>query len=68
MLEKVAAEFTGKVVVGKVDVDDAIDVFERFGVMAMPTLLFLKNGEAVDQANFLNENAFRDRVKELLAS
>ncbi len=68
MLEKVAAEFTGKVVVGKVDVDEAIDVFERFGVMAMPTLLFLKNGEAVDQANFLNENAFRDRVKELLAS
>jgi len=68
VLEKVAAEFTGKVVVGKVDVDDAIDVFERFGVMAMPTLLFLKNGEAVDQANFLNENAFRDRVKELLAS
>ena len=68
MLEKVAAEFTGKVVVGKVDVDEAIDVFERFGVMAMPTLLFLKNGEAVDQANFLNENAFRERVKELLAS
>ena len=68
MLEKIAAEFAGKVVIGKVDVDDSADVFERFGVMAMPTLLFFRKGEAVDQANFLSESALRNRLKELLVS
>ena len=34
----------------KINVDDAQDIAERYGVMSMPILIFFKNGEPVDEA------------------
>ena len=34
----------------KINVDDAQDVAERYGVMSMPILIFFKNGEPVDES------------------
>ena len=46
-IEKLAEHYDGKVVVGKVDVDDEPELAQRFGVMSIPTLVVLKDGKEV---------------------
>lgn len=48
-VEELAAEADG-FLVAKVNVDEAPGLAERFGVMSIPTLVVLKNGEAVSRA------------------
>jgi thioredoxin 1 len=45
LLEEVAAESAGKIVVGKLNVDDNPDTAMRYDVMSIPTLLVFVNGE-----------------------
>ena len=45
VVDEVAAEFEGKAVVCKCNVDDASDVPAEYGIRNIPTLLFFKNGE-----------------------
>ena len=49
-VEQLAAEFEGRAVVGKVDVDQEPALAQRFGVMSIPTLVVLKGGKVVEQA------------------
>ena len=49
VVEEVAAEYEGKAVVGKCNVDECDDVPMNFGIRSIPTLLFFKNGELVDR-------------------
>jgi thioredoxin 1 len=44
LLEEIAAEFGGKVVVGKLNVDDNPETAMRYDVMSIPTLLVFANG------------------------
>jgi thioredoxin 1 len=47
VFEETAAEFTGKVTFGKVDVDANSEIPAKFGVRGIPTLILFKDGEAV---------------------
>jgi thioredoxin 1 len=49
VLDQLAAEYTGKVKVTKLDVDANIKTATRFNVRSIPTLLFFKDGKLVDQ-------------------
>jgi len=49
VVEELAGEFDGKVVIGKVDVDMNPNVSAKFGIRSIPTLLVFKNGEVVDK-------------------
>ena len=49
-VEQLAAEFEGRAIVGKVDVDQEPALAQRFGVMSIPTLVVLKGGKVVEQA------------------
>ena len=49
-IEQLAADFEGRAVVGKVDVDEEPGLAQRFGVMSIPTLIVLKGGKVVEQA------------------
>ena len=50
VIEQVADELDGKVLVGKVNVDDNRDLATRFGVMSIPTVIVFKNGLEVNRA------------------
>ena len=50
VIEEVAAEFDGRAIIGKVDVDEEPALAQRFGVMSIPTLIVLKGGKVVEQA------------------
>lgn len=49
VIEELSAEFDGKAVVGKVDVDNNQDLSVKYGIRSIPTLLVFKNGEVVDK-------------------
>jgi thioredoxin 1 len=44
-----AKEYSGKVVFGKLNVDENPETAQKFGVMAIPTLLIMKEGKEVDR-------------------
>jgi len=48
-IEQLAGEFEGRAVVAKMDVDHNPQVPMQFGVRSIPTLLFFKDGQVVDQ-------------------
>jgi thioredoxin 1 len=49
VLEEIAVELEGKVVISKLNVDENPDTSMAYGVMSIPTLLLFKGGEAVDR-------------------
>lgn len=49
VVEELAADYEGKAVIGKVDVDSNPEVSAKFGIRSIPTLLVFKNGEIVDK-------------------
>jgi thioredoxin 1 len=49
VVEEMAKDYDGKVVVGKVDVDNNPSVTAKFGIRSIPTLLIFKDGQIVDK-------------------
>lgn len=49
IVDELAAELEGKVLVGKLNVDENPDTCEEYGIMNIPTMLFFKNGELVNR-------------------
>ena len=49
IVEKIAEENVGKFKVGKLDIDDAPGITQRYGIRGVPTVLVFKGGEKVDQ-------------------
>lgn len=49
ILEKIAKEYTGKVIVAKVDTDNHSEWANKFGVQGIPTMLFMADGKVVHQ-------------------
>jgi thioredoxin 1 len=47
-IEELAKEYAGKVVFGKLNVDENPQIASDFGIMAIPTLFIFKNGDPVD--------------------
>ena len=50
VLEELDQDMGDKVKIVKVDVDENQETAGKFGVMSIPTLLVIKNGEVVDKA------------------
>ena len=50
IVDEVADELAGKLVVAKCNVDDNQDLAMKFGVMSIPTLIVFKNGEEIDRS------------------
>ncbi len=47
VLEEIAQEQAGKLAIGKLNIDDNLDVTRRYDVMSIPTLILFKDGEPV---------------------
>ena len=63
IVEELAAEYDGKAVIGKVNVDNDPDISMKYGVRNIPTILFLKNGEVVDKSvGAVPKNVLSDKI------
>jgi thioredoxin 1 len=49
VIDKMAKEYAGKVVFAKINVDENQKIAQTYKIMAIPTLLFVKDGKVVDQ-------------------
>ncbi|WP_293010400.1 MULTISPECIES: thioredoxin [unclassified Oscillibacter] len=66
-VEKIAADYDGRALVAKVNIDQEPELAQRFGVMSIPTLVFLKNGEEFDRkVGVMPEAAFTAVLDESL--
>jgi len=62
-IEKLAAEFTGKVKVAKLNVDENQATAQKYNIMSIPTMKFFKNGEAVEEIiGGQPESVLRDKL------
>lgn len=65
ILEELADEMNDKVKIVKLNVDDNQETAGKFGVMSIPTLLFFKDGEVVDQVvGFQPKEALEARINQ----
>ena len=49
IIDELAKQYDGKIVVGKCDVEDNEELAAEFGIRNIPTVLFIKNGTVVDK-------------------
>ena len=67
IIEEVSAEYEGKIIVAKVDVDSSPATAARFGIRNIPTILFFKNGEGVDkQVGAAPKTSLVEKIKAVL--
>lgn len=48
-IEELAKEYTGKLKVGKLNTDENSEIASRYKIMGIPTVMFFKDGQKVDQ-------------------
>jgi len=67
VIEELAADFDGKAKICKVNTDEEQDVAIKYGIRSIPTILFFKNGELVDQMiGASSKQVLADKVNSLL--
>lgn len=67
IIEELAAEYEGRVVIGKCDVEENDDITMKYGVRNIPTIIFLKGGQLVDkQVGAASKDALKAKIEKLL--
>ena len=67
ILEKLARELAGKVVIAKVNTDENPEWASKYGVQGIPTMLFVAGGKVVHrQVGALPERMLRDVVSQFM--
>ena len=68
IVDELAQEFEGRVVIGKYDVDEGDgDFMAQYGIRNIPTMLVFKGGQLVDRnVGSIAKNALKAKVEALL--
>ncbi|MCQ2360330.1 MAG: thioredoxin [Paludibacteraceae bacterium] len=67
VIEAIAADYEGRAVVGKIDIEENVDLTDEYGIRNVPTVLFFKNGQLVDKVVGASQRAvYEDKLKALL--
>lgn len=67
IVDELAAEYEGRVVVSKCDVEQNDEITMKYGVRNIPTIVFLKGGELVDkQVGACSKDALKAKIEKLL--
>ena len=67
IMDELAAEYEGKVIIGKCDVDECEDLAMEYGIRNVPTVLYIKDGKVVDkQVGAATKNVFAEKLQAIL--
>ena len=67
IIEKMSADYDGRAIIGKVNVDQNPGVSAKFGVRNIPTVLFIKDGEVAEKSvGAVPEAALVEKLAKLL--
>ena len=66
-VEALAAEYSGRAVVAKLDVDSSRNTAIKFGIQSIPTVMFFKDGKMVDRViGVVDKKVLRDKLDALM--
>jgi thioredoxin 1 len=64
IMERFASEFSGKLVVAKVNTDEHFEWAQKYGILGIPTMMFFHNGELIqNQVGAVPEPFLRDMLE-----
>ncbi|MBQ1723582.1 MAG: thioredoxin [Muribaculaceae bacterium] len=67
IVDELAQEYEGKVLIGKYNVDDGADFLAEYNIRNIPTVLFFKDGKLFDRnVGSTSKEALEEKVKSLL--
>ena len=67
VIDELAGDFEGKANICKVNTDEQQDLATKYGVRSIPTILFMKDGEIVDQVvGASSKQALADKLNSLI--
>ena len=67
LVDKMAAKYEGKVKIGKLNVDESMEIAQKYGVASIPTFIFFEKGEAVETSlGAMSANALEEKIKMML--
>lgn len=68
VVEELATEFEGQVIVGKMDVDENTETPTEYGIRNIPTILFFKDGQLADkQVGATQKAVLKAKIEALLS-
>ncbi len=68
VIEELAEEYDGKAKICKVNTDEEQEIAVKFGIRSIPTLIFLKDGQVVDQiVGAQSKQVLAEKLDSLLA-
>jgi thioredoxin 1 len=69
IVEELAKEYAGQVKIGKLDIDEDRETPTRFDVMAVPTLIFFKDGQEQAKLTGLRpKQVIKEQIDQLLTA
>ena len=67
IIDELAAEYEGRVLVAKCDVEECEEAVAKFGVRNIPTVVFVKGGEVVDKnVGAASKDALKAKIEKML--
>jgi thioredoxin 1 len=67
-IEELAKEYAGKIKVAKLNTDENPDIASKYKIMGIPTLIFFKKGEKLDQVvGAVPKSQLKAKIDALLA-
>ena len=67
IIEEFSGEMEGKATIGKVNVDEELELAQSFGIQSIPTLILFKDGKPVKKlVGFHSKEALYEDVNQIL--
>ena len=67
LIEELAGEYRDRIKIGKLNIEENPAIPTRYGVMSIPTLMFFKKGQVIDQAvGAIPKAELKRRIEETL--
>jgi len=67
VVEELAEDFEGKATIAKVNTDEEQDIAVKYGIRSIPSILFFKDGQVVDQmVGAAGKDVFAEKLNALL--
>lgn len=67
IVHQLADAYEGKMKIGKLNVDNTLDIAQKYRVMSIPTFIFFKGGEVVDTiVGGMSKNELENKIKQML--
>lgn len=68
IVEQLAEEFAGKCKVGKCNIDENMELAQKYRVMSIPTIILFQKGKAVSTTTgAVSKNQLEEKIKQVLA-